>query len=212
MVAGGCLPQHSENTAVFDPKDLTWCTILTCARGFHEFQNVQTIHHLAEDHVLPIQLGTCAKGDVKLACVAVLSRVGHAHHPRGSMFQLEGSLFVVELSTVDRFSSRPVVVHKVASLANESFLDAKETATAIVEWFSRRFSLSLVTSDEGSKVSAGFGCDIVSCFDHDPAHHERRRWIASQLHPTIRNVVSLVSSSTFPRFLEDLSLFVVQLF
>jgi len=127
IVAGGCLPQHSENAAVFDLKDLPWCTILACACGFHEFQNVPTIHHLAEDHVLPIQLGTCAEGDIKLACVAVLSRVGHAHHPRGSMFQLEGSLFVVELSTVDQFSSRSVVVHKVASLANESFFHAKRT-------------------------------------------------------------------------------------
>ena len=78
--------------------------------------------------------------------------------------------------------------------------------------FYRWSSVSLLNSDKGSKVFDGSECDIVACFDHDPAHHKERWWVTSQLHLTIRTVVLFVSLSLFPRCSVDLLFFVVHSF
>lgn len=103
------------------------------------------------------------------------------------------------------------VLHSIPQSRNRWDGSTKDRTNAL-QFFSHRLSHSLVTSDEGWRVSAGFGCDILTCLGHDPAHHERKRWIASQLPATIRTVVSSVSLPIFPHFLQDWSLFVVQSF
>lgn len=74
----------------------------------YSVQNVMAIRDMAQHHVLAVALGRSSQGQVELAGVGVLARVGHSDHPLGIMQQLQALPLIVELAAIDGVAPAPV--------------------------------------------------------------------------------------------------------
>ena len=80
-------------------------------------------HHLAEDHVLPVEPSGLDGRDEELATVAVGTGVGHREHARPHVCQVE--VLIGKLLAIDRLAARAVSVGEVAALQREVWDDVR---------------------------------------------------------------------------------------
>ena len=74
------------------------------------------------------------KSDKELASICVLAAVCHGEETFACVLVLE--ILILELRTIDRFTSCPIVFGKVASLGHETWNDPVKNAALIVKGLS----------------------------------------------------------------------------
>merc|ERR1719379_3228576 len=96
--------------------------------------HVVALHHVAEDHVLPVQVRRLRRADEELRAVRVRPRVRHRQAARaGVLARLAREGLIRELGAVDRLAAGAVAAREVAALAHEARDHAVERAALEVQ-------------------------------------------------------------------------------
>ena len=121
---------------------------------FHFLENVLSLSNLSEDSVLSIEMRSRNEAEEELRSVGVGTSVGHGEDT-GTVV-LVNEVLIVELSSVDRFTSGTVSNSEISTLCHEAGDDSVPDAALVVEGLSR-FTDSLLSSAESSEVLSGLG-------------------------------------------------------
>ncbi|GIX62261.1 pentatricopeptide repeat-containing protein [Babesia caballi] len=122
-------------------------------------QRLHALHHLAEDHVLAVEVRRGHEGDEELRVVGVGAAVGHAEQP--ALGVLVDERLVVELVAVDADAARAVAVGDVAALHHEALDEPVELVALVVDV--RLFVAELL------EVLDGLGHRVLEERDDQPA-------------------------------------------
>ena len=120
--------------------------------------NALSAQHLAEDDVLPVEVGRDGGRDEELTAVGARACVGHGQQERLVVLELE--VLVLELLAVDGLAPRSVACREVAALDHEGFDDPVEARTLVAERLAG-LALPLLARAEGSKVLGRLGDDVI---------------------------------------------------
>jgi len=136
---------------------------------FGELNNVKTLDHLAEHHVVAVEPGRGDGADKKLRAIGIAAGVGHAQNARTGVYAcLAGKSFVVEFTAVDGLAAHAVVVGKIAALTHKLRDNAVKTAAFIVQGFAR-LAHAFFAGTEGAEVFGGERRSVGEEFKHDAA-------------------------------------------
>ena len=146
------------------------------ARGLalYPLQNLQPLDDPPDDDMFAVAPRGFGQGKIKLAPVAVLAAIGHAHDAGGGVPQLEARGFVLELAAKDGLRAGAVAADEVPSLADEPRDDAMEGGSLVAEGSLARFADSLLAGAERAEVLAGPGGGGVKELDDEPPGDEGR--------------------------------------
>eukprot|EP00357_Protocruzia_adherens_P029815 CAMPEP_0115005988 /NCGR_PEP_ID=MMETSP0216-20121206/20215_1 /TAXON_ID=223996 /ORGANISM="Protocruzia adherens, Strain Boccale" /LENGTH=161 /DNA_ID=CAMNT_0002372451 /DNA_START=1296 /DNA_END=1781 /DNA_ORIENTATION=- len=121
---------------------------------FDGTEEIHTFSDLTEDGVSAIQPGGLNKSNKELRTVGVGSSVGHREQSGDIMGNIE--VLIVELSTIDRFTSGSISAGEVTTLSHESGNNTMEFGSLVVQGLAGT-GLASITNAQSSEVLRSFG-------------------------------------------------------
>eukprot|EP00216_Chloropicon_sp_CCMP2111_P006921 CAMPEP_0198234150 /NCGR_PEP_ID=MMETSP1446-20131203/234_1 /TAXON_ID=1461542 ORGANISM="Unidentified sp, Strain CCMP2111" /NCGR_SAMPLE_ID=MMETSP1446 /ASSEMBLY_ACC=CAM_ASM_001112 /LENGTH=244 /DNA_ID=CAMNT_0043914881 /DNA_START=67 /DNA_END=798 /DNA_ORIENTATION=+ len=186
------VPEFGELSAVGDDDGLPGLSALG-SDLLAGLDDVQSLHHLAEDNVGAVEPGGLGSADEELASVGVLSGVGHGQDARASVLQLE--VLVLELHAVDGLATGAVVGGEVTSLAHEARDDAVERGPLEVEGLAA-LAGALLAGAQAAEVLDGLGNDIGAELHFDPPGGRAADGHV-KVNDGVRHLLRLVAAASF---------------
>jgi len=148
LLLGGSLYEHSAvgNHNLFRNVTISRPNCLDFLDDVHSSSNT------SEHDVRIVQPRSFRRAEEELTAIRVLSRIRHRQNARARMFEFE--VFVVELVSIDRFSTRTVVIRKVSALAHETGNHAVEARVFVTKPF--------LTGAQRAEVLRGLWYDVIA--------------------------------------------------
>lgn len=138
-----CIEISSKGTAVANDDVLGGLSV-SSSETFKELDNIHSLKDFSEDDMLSVEPASHNRGDEELRSVGVGSSIGHREQSGLGVLELE--VLVLELLSIDGFSSSAVFVGEVTSLNHKLRDDSVEGAALVSE--------ALFSSAESSEVGS----------------------------------------------------------
>lgn len=122
------------------------------------------IDNLPEYHMFPIQPCSLLGADKELGSVGVGTGIGHGQHTRTGVLLLE--VLILELETIDGFTTSSIASGEVPTLAHEAWDDAMEGRALVVQWLARPPE-PLLSGAETPEILSSFWGDIGKQLHHN---------------------------------------------
>ena len=149
-----------------DDNIFPWLVSALCLQVLNLSHNALSVDHLAENHMLLVQMGRGHRCNEELATVGAGAGIGHAKQER--LLVHDFKVLVLELLAVDALAAHAIALGEVTALDHELLDDAVEAAALVVKGLSG-FALAFLARAEGAEVLGGFGNNVIVQLERDPA-------------------------------------------